>query len=197
MIRIIVAAIIGGLLMTAAGFVEHGMQHLVDRQLQVPENPTTLNKNFQTHFTEPGAYFVPPMRKDADSLGKEDREKYDAAMKEAYKNGPMALVIVAPTGTELDMPRLIGYELATSFGASLLAAFIVAMTRPSVGFAGRWIAVFFMGIAAWLSVNASNLIWWRFPWPWVQDELYCTMMEWGLAAIAIAAIVRPRKEVTP
>jgi hypothetical protein len=114
------------------------------------------------------------------------------ALNEAYKKGPAALVVVAPTGQDAMGPMQLGGEFATNVFCALLAAAIVAMIRPDAGFAGRWAAVFLMGLMTWVAINASYYLWYRFPLLWVRDELLCTMTEWAVAGIAIAAIVRPK-----
>jgi hypothetical protein len=92
-------------------------------------------------------------------------------------------------------PMQLGGEFATNVFAALLAAAIVAMLRPDAGFAGRWAAVFLMGLITWVSINASYFLWYRFPLLWVRDELFCALMEWAAAGIVIAAIVRPKVDV--
>ena len=69
------------------------------------------------------------------------------------------------------------------------------MSRPGLGFVVRWSFVVLMGVFTWVCANASYHIWWHFPFPFVLDELYCALIEWGLAGIAIAAIVVPRERV--
>jgi hypothetical protein len=185
--RIVLAALIGGALMFVGGYVEHGILGWVGRQVKSPVDEVTLNDDFKKHFPVDGAYMLPPMPRDLEKLSAEQK----TALNEAYKKGPSALVVVAPTGQDMMGPMQLGGEFATNVVAALLAAIIVALMRPDVGFAGRWAAVFLIGVITWLSVNASYFLWYRFPWPWVQDELFCAMVEWAAAGIAIAAIVRP------
>jgi hypothetical protein len=185
--RIILAALVGGALMFAGGFVEHGILGWVGRQIHRPAEEPTANDDFKKHFPNEGMYSLPPMPQDMQNLSKEQQ----SALNEAYKKGPSALIVVAPTGQDMMGPMQLGGEFATNFLCALLASIIVAMLRPDVGFAGRWAAVFLIGIITWLAVNASYFLWYRFAWPWVQDELFCAMVEWSAAGIAIAAIVRP------
>jgi hypothetical protein len=179
--------VIGGALMFVGGYVEHGILGWVGRQIKSPADEASLNEDFKKHFPADGVYALPPVPPDMEKLTAEQKTAYN----EAYKKGPSALVVVAPTGQDMMGPMQLGGEFATCAVAALLAAIIVALMRPEVGFAGRWSAVFLIGIITWLSVNASYYLWYRYPWPWVQDELFCAMVEWAAAGIAIAAIVRP------
>lgn len=188
--RVILAALVGGIAMFGVAFVEHSMFHLVDRQLLRPEEPSTAAESIKRHFPNEGAYFYPPMPAAPSQQTEQDR----AALNEAYKKGPAGVFVIAPTGQDAMGPMQLGGELATNVFAALLAAAIVAMLRPDAGFAGRWAAVFLMGLITWVSVNASYFLWYRFPLLWVRDELFCALMEWAAAGIVIAAIVRPKAE---
>ena len=44
-----------------------------------------------------------------------------------------------------------------------------------------------------LSIDASYHIWYRFPFEWARDELFCSLFEAAVGGLAIAAIVRPAK----
>jgi hypothetical protein len=188
--RVILAALIGGAAMFGVAFVEHSMLHLVDRQMLRPEQPGTAAESISRHFPSEGVYFYPPMPADPSNVTQQDR----TALNDAYKKGPAGLIVIAPTGQDLMGPMQFGGEFATNVFAALLAAAIVAMLRPDAGFAGRWAAVFLMGLMTWVAVNASYYLWYRFPLLWVRDELICTMAEWAAAGIAIALIVRPKAD---
>ena len=51
------------------------------------------------------------------------------------------------------------------------------------------------GVFAWFSLSASYGIWYRFPHDFIHDEFYCAVLEWGVAGLAIAAIVK--RPITP
>jgi hypothetical protein len=186
-LRIILAALIGGVLMFGGGFVEHGILNWVARQAKPVADGSTVNEDFHKHFPGEGIYALPPMPHDMRNMSKADQD----ALNEAYKKGPAGLIVVAPTGQDMMGLIQLGGQFVSGFLCSLFAAIIVALMRADVGFAGRWAAIFLMGIVTWLAVNAPYCLWYRFPWPWVQDELFCTMVNWALAGIAIAAIVKP------
>jgi hypothetical protein len=104
------------------------------------------------------------------------------------------LIVVAPTGEDMMGPKELGLELATNIGAALIAAWIISRTAPKMGFITRWIIVVLLGVFTWLSTSASFYIWYRFPMATILDGLYAALLEWALAGLVIALIVRP---VTP
>ena len=193
--RVILAGLLGGALMFGGGFVEHMMLDWVGRQMKQPLEESALRNEFRKHFPDAGVYGFPHPPKDFKTMSKADQEKTWHELGEEYKKGPSAFVIVAPTGEEMMDWKTLTSEFGTNVLAALFAAIVVSMTRPSIGFCGRWFVCFLFGAFAWVSVNASYHIWYRFPWAWVQDELFCSLLEVGVAGIVIAAIVRPPAEV--
>src|SRR5437016_5809024 len=83
-----------------------------------------------------------------------------------------------------------GGEIASNIVGALIAARVVSLLVPR-SFALRGGVVLLMGIFGWLSISASHYLWYRFPGPFVRDELLAAMLEWGVAGLAIAAIVKP------
>jgi hypothetical protein len=188
--RVLFAALIGGALVFAGGAASHMLLHLVDRQMQQPANLQSIKEGVQAHFPSPGVYHFPPCDQNC-SMDKETFER----LNEEYKKGPSGMVVIAPTGEDMMSGKTLGMEYASNALAALIVAAVVACTRPGIGFGGRWLIVVALGVFTWLSVNASYHIWYRFPQAWVQDELFAALLEWSLAGLAIAAIVRPRERV--
>ncbi|HJS07483.1 MAG TPA: hypothetical protein VJ809_07470, partial [Pirellulales bacterium] len=136
---------------------------------------------------KPGLYSFPEMPKEDAQI---DMAKAYAEVNERYKDGPAGLLLIAPTGEDMMGPKTLGLEWATNTGAAFLAAWIVSLFGTDVGFIRRWLAVVVIGLIAWLSIAASYGIWYRFPHDFVHDELYCALLEWAVAGLVIAAIVR-------
>lgn len=189
LIRIILAALIGGALAFGGGFVGHMQLKWVGRHYKKPASDVPLREAMKANLSEPGVYFIPTITKDLAEMTPEEQQ----AANENYKQGPSGLLVLAPAGENMMDEKTLGLEFASNVAAAFLAAVVVAMTRPGVGFFGRWIVVLFMGLFSWISVNASYHIWYRYPLPYVQDELYCALLEWAAAGVAIALIVRPRE----
>lgn len=192
--RVIVAGLLGGGLMFVGGFIDHMLLNWVGRHMSYPAEEASLPDALKKHFPEPGIYGFPHMPKGYERLSKDEYQKAMDAVAAEYKKGPAAWVIVPPKNQDMMTGETLGLEAGSNVIAAFLAAIIVAMTRPSVGFVGRFIIVLLIGLITWMSVNASYHIWYRFPWPWVQDELFCAILEWSLAAIVIAAIVAPKED---
>ena len=192
--KVILGAIVGGALMFGGGFVDHMLLDWCGRQIKTPANETGLREALKNYFPEPGFYGTPSRPKDWANMTMEQKKPEMEKIGEEYKKGA-AYIVIPPTGQEMMTNETLAKEFGSNVIACLLASIVVAMTRPSIGFGGRWFIVVLMGLFSWASVNASYHIWYRFPWEWVQDELMCAALEAAIAGVAIAAIVVPRNRM--
>lgn len=186
--RILIAGIVGGVLVFFMGFVNHMVFGLQGRTLaNVPESET-FSEHLRTRGLNPGLYVFPDMPLAADQ---KDAAKM-SAVNERYKAGPSGMLLIAPTGQDMMGGETLGKELASNIVAAWLAAWVVSLVGADVGFGRRWFAVLVMGVMGWVSLAASYGIWYRFPHAFLHDELLCAVLEWSVAGLAIAAIVRRR-----
>lgn len=192
--RVILAAIIGGALAFVGGFVEHEFLRLQTRLVQKPRNESAYRESINANLGGPGVYIIPWLPDNYETLSQDEKKKAQEATMERAKQGG-SFTSVHAGGDEVNMFKMMGLEGGSNVVAAFIAALIVAMSRPGLGFVVRWFIVVLIGVFSWVSVNASYHIWWHFSFPWILDELYCALIEWGLAGIAIAAIVVPRERV--
>ncbi len=185
-LRILIAGVVGGVFVFFMGAFNHMVLGLQGRTMSnVPES-AEFSEYLKTRGMKHGFHVFPDMPTDAEQ---KDAEKM-AAINERYKVGPSGMLLIAPTGQDMMGGETLGKEVVSNIIAAFLAAWIVSLFGANVGFGRRWLAVLLMGIFAWVSITASYGIWYRFPHDFVHDELYCALLEWGVAGLVIAAIVR-------
>ena len=179
--RILVAGLVGGILVFFMGFVEHELFGWSTRTFS--DIPT--DDEFRAYVKEqklpPAMYAFPSMPKDKSSA------EMDPFIKK-YTEGPSGFLIVAPPG-DMNMGKLMGLEFLTGTIAALIAAWIVSLISADKPFLWRWKVVVLMGIFGWVSIVASYGIWWQFPWPFIRDELLCTILEWCVGGAASGGLV--------
>jgi len=184
-LRMVIAGFVGGFLVFCMGAVNHTVFHFQDRTfLKVPES-SKFSDDLAVRDLKHGLYVFPDMPMAAEQS---DAEKM-AAFNERYSKGPSGMLLIVHHGPVL-MGENLGKEFFSNVIAALMASWVVSLMAAEVGFARRWLAVVVMGIFAWISLTASYGIWYRFPHDFVHDELYCALLEWGVAGLVIAAIVR-------
>jgi len=185
-LRVLIGGIAGGVLVFFMGAFGHMVLGLQGRTLRnVPESES-FAEHVKSKNLKPGFYVFPDMPTGADG---NDPKKYSEA-NERYKAGPAGMLLIVPTGQDMMTGETLGKELATNVIAALLASWVVSLMAVEVGFVRRWLAVFVIGIIGWFSFIASYGIWYRFPHNFVHDEFLGAAIEWGVAGLAIAAIVR-------
>ncbi len=183
--RILVASLVGGFLVFCMGAVNHTVFHFQDRTfLKMPES-SAFSEHLSSRGLAHGLYVFPDMPTVEDQS---DPAKM-AAFNERYGAGPSGMLLIVHKGPIL-MGENLGKEFFSNMIAALMAAWIVSLMAADVGFGRRWLAVLLMGVFAWVSLTASYGFWYRFPHDFVHDELYCALLEWGVAGLVIAAIVR-------
>jgi hypothetical protein len=185
-VRILIAGIVGGILVFFTGAFNHMVLGLQGRTLSNVPDGQSFVEHLKTRSLKPGLYVFPDMPTGADG---KDPQKYSES-NERYKAGPAGMLLVAPTGEDMMGAKQLGLELATDIIAAFMASWIVSLMAADIGVCRRWLAVLLMGAFAWFSITASYGIWYRFPHNFVHDEFLCAVLEWGVAGLAIAAIVR-------
>ena len=179
--RIIIAAIAGGLIVFVWSAVAHivtplgtmGISSLPDAMLpSVGGVPAS------------GMYFFPGMEMTHRPTA-EERKAFEAKL----AGGPSGLLIIKKSGGEGMTPKTLGSELASNIIAALIAAILVSFM------VGAWLkrafAVALFGLFGVVSLLVSYWIWYGFPGTYVAGELITEVVGWFLAGLAIAKIVRP------
>src|SRR5262245_58985959 len=190
-LRILLAGIVGGFLIFFMGFVSHAIFELQGRTMRnIPES-SSFSDYLKDRGWQHGLYVFPDMPSAADQ---KDAEKMKA-LNERYKAGPSGMLLIVHTGEDMMNMETLGKEFVSNLLAAFIAAWVVSLMATEVGFVRRWLAVFLMGLLAWCSISASYGIWYRFPHDFIHDELFCAALEWGVAGLGIAAIVRRRPNV--
>lgn len=184
LIRVLLAAIVGGAVVFGWGAVSHmflgigemGIGSLPEEEMLVPV--------FEAAVTERSFLMFPAMPDDTTD---------EAAMKsweERYLAGPRGALVFEPAGNQLSYGLLMGTEYVSTALAALVAALVLAFVRA--GYVGRVLLVTLMGVFAWLSVDVSFWNWYRLPTGMAISGLIDQGAGWLLGGLVIAAIAPKR-----
>ena len=188
MIRVIIAGVLGGIVVFNCGYVEHMLFHWGEPKGKLASE-AAFAEFIKGQNLQPDFYFFPGMPAET---SKEEMDK----LNERYKQGPSGILLIAPTGEDALSPHKLIAEAVTNVVCALVAAAILALLAPGTNFCTRWLVVLLIGFFAWLSIDASYGIWYRFPSQFVHEQLYCALFEWGVGGLVIAAIAKPRAAQT-
>jgi hypothetical protein len=183
--RLIIAAILGGIVMFMWGALSHMVLGLGQSDMKTVPDEAAVISTLKSKLTEPGFYFLPGV-----DMNRTPSEEEMAAFTTKHKEGPNAVLIYQPAGEDIMTPRHFGTEL----GSNIVAAFVVGLilTFAAVGFSRGVIISTFIGLTAWLSINVSYWNWYRFPTGFITGELIDQVAGWFLTGIVLAFILRKR-----
>ena len=187
-IRVVLAGIVGGILVFFMGFFEHAVLNWGGRAItSLPADQDAAVRKFLGEQKLPPDIYVFPRINEDNSPAETKR------LADEWKAGPGGFLIMAPSGEEVMPPKTLILELISNIVAALIAAWIVLLIAADKTFLWRWKVVVLIAIFGWVSLVASYGIWYHFPWPFIRDDLLCTILEWSVAGAAIAAFL-PGKE---
>lgn len=185
MIRVILAGVFGGVIVFVGGAIDHMVFGWGGRAFSRLPNEAAVMDVVKKDVPDAGIYGFPSYPE-----GSTMDDKAQVELNERYKKGPNGILLVGPTGQDMMGPRQLGLEALSNVLVALIAAWILWNLAPGNDYLQRVTIVLAIGVAGWLSISVSNGIWYRFPDALVRDELLCTLFEWGLAGLAMAAIVK-------
>jgi hypothetical protein len=179
--RVLVAALMGGIVMFIWGAVAHMALPLGEVGMRQPVAEDTVLASLRPGLGEQGGVFVLP------SVAPD--KMHDKAAMDAYsakaKVSPYAFLIYLPQGEDLsDMSGTLPRQWASDTLSALALAFVMGlaafsfMTRLSIALAA---AVF-----AWLSTLVPYWNWYRFPTNFTLAALIEQVIGWLLAGAVMA-----------
>lgn len=181
--RIVSAALLGGIVLFCWGFVANMLLPLgmMGHERPVAEDPVL--EAIAANMSREGVYMLP---------GLTPEEYADEAARAAYAGksaaNPYAFVIFQPQGRSgLDMGRELAFQFASTVVASGLLAWVLVLGAWTFG---RRVAVAtVMGGFAWLVVAFPWWNWYRFPTEFILGSLIQQLAGWFLAGLAIAWVL--------
>lgn len=183
--RVIVAAIVGGLLMFVWGAIAHMVLPFSEKALKPVPNEAVVIEAIRGNVTENGVYVVPYLNY------AEASEAEQQAYVGKIGNGPSGFLVLR-TQHDVDMIPELPIEGASNVLAALVAALVVAGLAIR-GYGARVGAIFAFGVVAWLSISVSQWTWYGFSTDFLISDLVDQWGGWLLAGLGMAAILKPRK----
>lgn len=183
--RLIIAAILGGIVMFMWGAFSHMALNMYGSSIKQVPNEAEVVAALKANIKEPGFYFLPGM-----DMSRTPTAEEMATFEAKHREGPTATIVYQPVGRDVMTPRQLGTEL----GSNIAAAFVVGLilSFAAVGFGRGVIISTLIGVTGWLSINASYWNWYQFPTNFVTAELIDQVAGWFLTGLVLAFILRKR-----
>ena len=176
--RVLVAAIFGGIVMFLWGAVAHTVLSLGNPGMQQPAHEdvvlNSLHEGFGNHA---GVYILPSI------------DWKDPSAKAVYQakagTSPYAWVVYVPQGVDMtDMSRQLPRQWASDTLAALVLAAVMALAPFSFG--RRLCIAAMAAIFAWLSAVVPDSTWYLFPYAFTLSALLEQLIGWLLAGAVMA-----------
>ncbi len=181
--RIIVAAIVGGLVVFIWGAIAHVVTPLGEMGISTLPDEARQLESFSA-VPASGMYFFPGM-----DMKKKPTPEEQKAWEAKIHAGPSGLLIINKGRGEAMSPRQLGGELLSNIIAALVAAILVSMMVGS--WFKRAVAVALFGVFGVVSLLVSYWLWYGFPAEFIGGETVTEVVGWLLAGLVIAKIVKP------
>ncbi len=138
-----------------------------------------------------GTYFIPHVAEHEDDA--ESGEQSHAELSEAL-GGTVAMVHFAPGAGDPLSPSTYILSTAHFFISTVLASLLLLVALPVLKTYARRVAfVFGLAVFATFAVRLTDPIWYRLPWAYFLYVALYLVSGWFVAALLIAAVVRPRR----
>ena len=183
--RVILAAVLGGLVMFAWGAVSHMVLNIETTAVKPMPNEDAMISAMKGSMSEPGVYFVPGM-----DMAKVTTEEEQLKWAVKYREGPTAMVIYQPTGAEAFSTHRFLVQAGADIGAAFLGAIILFLAATT--FARGVIISLLVGVAGWTALLLPYWNWYRFPFEFVRADLIDQAAGWFLAGLVMAFLLRVR-----
>src|SRR5438046_8154161 len=125
--RVILAAVLGGIVMFAWGAFSHMVLNIENGVFRPMPNESTVSAAMNASITADGVYFMPGI----DMTSKPSEAEQEAWAAKA-KAGPTAFVVYHQTGEDVFTPKQFATQFGVEIDCALIAAFVVGVAL--VGF---------------------------------------------------------------
>jgi hypothetical protein len=184
--RLIIAAVVGGVLLFAWGAVAHMLLPFSEQAMKpVPDEAAVIDA-VRGNVIEDGVYFIPYLN--YKTASEADRQHHA----DRIANGPSGLLVLRTGGVGMDMKKELPIEFISNVLAALVAALAVAGLGPR-SYGARVGTIFAFGVVAWLSISVSQWTWYGFSTDFLISDLVDQWGGWLLAGLGMAAILKPRR----
>ncbi|MBX3321669.1 MAG: hypothetical protein KF757_01625 [Phycisphaeraceae bacterium] len=187
--RIVLAAILGGIALFMWGFVYWVVispnfsaisSMSVDRERAIT---ASLNENMPAD----GVYFFPGFEDHGKAVSEEDKKRLDEEWRVRHQEGPIGMIVYRRAGSEPQQPGQFLGGFLINIASAFFVACLIAISGAA-GFVRRFAMVLFFGLAASFATHGLQWNWFRFPTPYTIFQMIDVIGGWTVAGVVIGAI---------
>ena len=186
--RILLAAIVGGIVLFFWNFVAHDLLPLGEVGVRIMPNEDAITGALQTNLGDNSGFYIFPS---GGLTPGATREQKQAAMKKAEEQmaaGAGGVLIYRPKRI-FNLPKRLIIQFATDVAEALLAVFLLAQTGIN-GFGGKAGFVLTAGILAAITTNIPYANWYGFPKDFTLTQMIIQIVGFLLVGIVAALLLK-------
>jgi hypothetical protein len=184
--KILLAGIIGGVIMFIWGAVAHMALGIGESSMKAMQNEEAVLAAMKENMKDSGLYLFPGGVPANDMTEEQEKE-----LMRKWEQGPSGFLVYHPEGMPAMSAKTLATELFSNMLASLLAAFLLSQALGALTSMGsRVLFVTLLGLIPFMSLSVSYWNWYGFPGGFTFGELIEQVVGFGLAGLALAAIVK-------
>jgi hypothetical protein len=191
MIRVIVAAVLGTIVMFAFGGWFWLMSPYPGMMIVAPKDEDALVEQLKKSCPESGAYYFPFA--DQETMANKESEA-GKAFQRKHEAGPLGQVVIQYQGVKMMDPMVMGQGVGHYFVSAILMGLLLKLALPGLGgYVPRVAFVTIAGVFASVSNTLAQPVWLHHPW---KTPLYFAAfyaVSWLLAGIVMAIVIRPTR----
>jgi hypothetical protein len=190
--RVILAAIVGGVVMFIWNFVAHDLLPLGEMGVHVLPNEDTITSALQTNLADNGGFYIFPSGGLTPGASGEQKKAAMKKMEEQAAAGAAGVLIYRPKRI-FNFPKRLIIQFATDVAEAFLAVFLLAQTGIR-GFGGKVGFVLTAGILTAITTNVPYANWYGFPKDFTLGQMIIQVI--GFLLIGMVAALLLKKPTT-
>lgn len=188
------AGVVGGIVLFLWGWIAWIVLPIHSDTLWNLPNEDVVVSALQTAPPAAGVYTVPGMPRYTAEMSDDQKAAATKEWEEKQQRGPVALIVLHPTGKDPMMASQMITGLIISMLTAFLAAWFLSRSTAVAGsFFQRVVFCGMLGVFASFVVHLMYWNWFNFPMNYTTAMVADTVIGWLLAGIAISAIVKSPK----
>jgi hypothetical protein len=186
--KILLGGLIGGVIVFLVSAAWHMAPGLGEIGLKTLPAEGSVLAALRAAVQEPGFYIFPAPDMSAGRT-KEQVKADEAAYLEKYRQGPSGILVYKPGGEGLDFGKLLLRQFFLGLAASLVVAWILALTAAATTYGTRVLLVLLITLVGALVYDLPAWNWYGFPMSYTIAHSASWLLSWGIAGLAMARIV--------
>lgn len=193
--RVLGGALLGGTVLLVWGYLFWAVLLPPGWAIREAPDQPGLARALRTHLPRAGTYLIPHVSQSGKE-SEEDGNGHDAAHLDMVRqvDGVIAMIHYDPRGGD---PLTAGTYFQSFFhflGSTLAASLLLAVALPGLGnYFKRAGFVFCVAVFGIFAFRIADPFWYRLHWDYFLYASLFLVVGWAMAALVIAAMVRPGK----